>query len=194
MLGYVRAAIELIDQSKAMYAARDESQGDASSRLFWDAIVVCSGSGGTHTGLLTGLRAAGISTPVIGISVRFDAATQAARISEQCDNAVRAHFGDFAGLRERVAEDVVVLDEFVGPGYSLPTEEMAEAIELFARRESMLLDPVYTGKGGAALLELVREGRFGADQRVLFVHTGGAPSLFHYKTLPEHDVDSAEEE
>ena len=78
---------------------------------------------------------------------------------------------------------MVIHDTFVGPGYSLPTDGMREAIELFARKEGILLDPVYTGKGAAGLVALVRDGTFKAGQKVLFLHTGGAPSLFHYQPL-----------
>mmetsp|Transcript_4900 Transcript_4900/g.10782 ORF Transcript_4900/g.10782 Transcript_4900/m.10782 type:complete len:81 (-) Transcript_4900:33-275(-) len=72
----------------------------------------------------------------------------------------------------------------VGPGYSLPTDEMAESIQSFARLESIILDPVYTGKGAAGFLSLARSGKFDQEQRLLFIHTGGAPSLYHYQTLP----------
>ena len=149
--------------------------------------MTCSGSGGTHTGLLTGLRAAGFSTPVFGISVRFDSQKQADRIRSQCDTCNKKYFDSFDFFTGGLAEsDVVVLDDYVGPGYSLPTDEMAKAIQYFARLESILLDPVYTGKGAAGLLSLARSGRFGKDQRPLFIHTGGAPSLYHYQTLSKN--------
>jgi 1-aminocyclopropane-1-carboxylate deaminase/D-cysteine desulfhydrase-like pyridoxal-dependent ACC family enzyme len=72
---------------------------------------------------------------------------------------------------------VVVDDRFVGPGYALPTAAMVEAVQLAARLEGLLLDPVYTGKAMAGLIAMAREGRFSRGDRVLFLHTGGAPSL-----------------
>ena len=77
-------------------------------------------------------------------------------------------------------QEIVVRDEFVGAGYSLPTAEMTAAIQTFARTEGVLLDPVYTGKTAAGLIGLVREGVFGNDDNVLFVHTGGSPAIYAY--------------
>jgi D-cysteine desulfhydrase len=80
-------------------------------------------------------------------------------------------------------EAVVALDEWVGPGYSLPTTEMVEAIRLLARLEGVLLDPVYTGKAFAGLVGLIRRGAFQPGERVLFVHTGGSPALYAYQDV-----------
>ena len=71
-------------------------------------------------------------------------------------------------------------DEYVGPGYAIPTPEMVEAVKLLARTEGILLDPVYTGKAMAGLIGLVRKGAFRPEDRVLFLHTGGAPALYTY--------------
>ena len=81
------------------------------------------------------------------------------------------------------ATAVRVRDDFVGDGYSLPTDTMIEAVRMCARLEGLLLDPVYTGKAMAGLIGMVREGRFTAGQRVLFLHTGGAPSLYAYRDM-----------
>ena len=78
---------------------------------------------------------------------------------------------------------VVALDDWVGPGYSLPTDEMVKAVRMFARLEGVLLDPVYTGKAAAGLIALIRKGHFKQDAKILFVHTGGAPSLFAYQAV-----------
>ena len=80
-------------------------------------------------------------------------------------------------------EAVVALDEWVGPGYSLPTPEMVEAVQMLARLEGVLLDPVYTGKAAAGLIGLARRGELKAGERVLFVHTGGSPALFAYQDV-----------
>jgi D-cysteine desulfhydrase len=73
------------------------------------------------------------------------------------------------------------LDDWVGPGYSLPSPDMIEAVRLAARLEGVLLDPVYTGKAMAGLIGLVRSGRFTSGERVLFLHTGGSPALYAYQ-------------
>ena len=124
-------------------------------------------------------RPVGDQTKVYGVSVRFDAAKQKSRIEAQYKECAKL-FGN-----EAPEEDVVIIDSQVGPGYSLPTPEMRSAVEAFAKLEGILLDPVYTGKGAAGLLQLVREGAFQPGARVLFLHTGGAPSLFHYQPVPE---------
>ena len=77
--------------------------------------------------------------------------------------------------------ELTIFDDYVGPGYSIPTEEMAEAVRMFARTEGILLDPVYTGKAAAGLLDLIQKGRFKEGEKVLFLHTGGAPGLFAYQ-------------
>ena len=71
----------------------------------------------------------------------------------------------------------------MGPGYSIPTEEMVEAVRLLARLEGVLLDPVYTGKAMAGLVGLVRRGDLEKGRKVLFVHTGGSPALYAYQTV-----------
>lgn len=181
-LGYCVAAAEIIDQSQALKEANGEEEKPG---LFWDGIVTCSGSGGTHTGILTGLRAAGIDTPVIGISVRFDAETQGNRIRGQVEACIDKYFADCDAFADGLGKDEVIIhDSHVGEGYSLPTKDMANAIQNFARLESIILDPVYTGKGAAGLLAVASDGSYGQNQRILFIHTGGAPSLYHYQTLP----------
>jgi len=70
--------------------------------------------------------------------------------------------------------------DYVGQGYGLPTEGMVEAVKMFARLEGILLDPVYTGKAAAGLVDLVRKGKFACDSNVVFLHTGGSAGLFGY--------------
>jgi len=80
-------------------------------------------------------------------------------------------------------ESIEALGDWVGPGYSLPSPEMVEAVRMVARVEGILLDPVYTGKAMAGLIALIRQGRFTRGQNVLFVHTGGAPALYAYQKV-----------
>lgn len=120
-------------------------------------------------------------TQVVGISTRHPEDKQTAHIHELADKTLKFATGDdkFDMPKDRI----VVKDSYVGPGYSLPTEAMEEAVTLFARLEGILLDPVYTGKAAAGLIDLVRSGFFPDGSNVLFLHTGGAPSLYHYKPI-----------
>lgn len=163
-LGYVSCAEEILHQTFDM-------------GLELDHIVTSSGSGGTHSGLVAGMHGNSAGIPVTGISVRFDKERQAERIHALAEEA-----SELTGVTTPVPrESVVVLDDYVGPGYSLPTEAMVEAIQVFARLEGLLLDPVYTGKAAAGLIDLVRRGRFERGEKVLFMHTGGSPALYHYQ-------------
>lgn len=165
-LGYVAAAEELMAQATDI-------------RLTLDALVVASGSGGTHAGLLAGLTGTSSGVPVIGVSTRAAKDQQEAKILDLARRTAQ-----LAGSAVEVrAEDVRVVDEHVGDGYSLPTAGMVEAVKLFARMEGVLLDPVYTGKAAAGLIELVRSGAFDPDGDVAFVHTGGWPALFAYQDV-----------
>ncbi len=165
-LGYVACAQELLQQADEM-------------GLALDSLVTASGSGGTHAGIVAGLTGSSSGIPVTGISVRAEKAPQEAKI---LDLARRT--AELAGSSVPVTpEDVVVHDGYVGEGYSLPTDSMVEAVRLFARLEGILLDPVYTGKAAAGLIDLVRRGRFRRDERVVFLHTGGAPALYAYQDV-----------
>jgi D-cysteine desulfhydrase len=160
-LGYVVCAEEIAQQAL--------DQG-----LAIDHIVVASGSAGTHAGLLAGLLATRRQIPVTGISVNRTRQEQEPKVRELTREVL-----DFLGLDVDIPEDAVVVEDgYVGPGYSLPTEEMAEAVRTLARTEAILVDPVYTGKAMAGLMGLVEEGRFDPAENVLFIHTGGGPALF----------------
>jgi len=160
-LGYVDAARELLDQLAA--------QG-----LCLDEIVVSSGSGHTHGGLLFGLRALGCPARVTGICVRRPAAAQRPRIESRCREI--AELLELAPVV--VAADVQLIDEFLAPGYGQLNPATVEAMELAARAEALILDPVYTGKTFAGFLQRARAAEPG--QSLLFIHTGGTPALFAY--------------
>lgn len=164
-MGYVVCAQEILAQSLDMGLAFDE-------------IVVASGSAGTHAGLLAGLTGASAGIPLTGVNVRRPRAEQETNV-----HRLALETAAFAGLPAPPRQSVVARDEWVGPGYSLPTAEMIEAVRLFAQLEGILLDPVYTGKAAAGLIGLVRDGHFPAGARVLFVHTGGAPALYAYQGI-----------
>ncbi|MDW0115196.1 D-cysteine desulfhydrase [Sporosarcina saromensis] len=144
-----------------------------------DCIVTPSGSAGTHAGLTVGMRASNNPIPIIGISVNKDKETQEGNVYKLIQKTA-----DFLNVENAIDKSAVnVYDDYVGPGYSLPTEKMTEAIEMLAQHEGILLDPVYTGKVMAGFIDLVRTGYFSKGQKVLFLHTGGSPALYDYTSL-----------
>ncbi len=163
-LGYVSAAQEL------WYQAHDMD-------LRIDHIVHATGSGGTQAGLAAGLQMMNSGIALTGISIRAGRAAQEANVFAGAE-AVAGKLG-LSGVIDRAA--IVVDAGYVGPGYGLSTPEMVEAVTLTARHEGILLDPVYTGKGMAGLIGMIRAGRFEPDDNVVFVHTGGSAALFAYE-------------
>ncbi len=144
--------------------------------LVIDHIICASGSGGTHGGLLTGLFGANRQIPVIGINVRRAKAPQEAKIYDVVKRAL-----EFIGISDSAPKDLVFcLDEYYKPGYAIPNAGTIEAIKLVARTEGILLDPVYTGKAMAGLIDLIRLEYFGKNENILFIHTGGSPALYAY--------------
>ncbi len=141
-----------------------------------DRIICASGSAGTHAGLVTGFYGSNSNLPVIGINVSRPKSDQEELVHDLVQRTAR-HIGLNSDIPR---EAVVCFDEYVGPGYSLPTPEMAEAVRMLARLEGVLIDPVYTGKAMAGLIDLVRKGAFNKDENILFVHTGGSPALYVY--------------
>lgn len=139
-----------------------------------DWIVVASSSAGTQAGLMLAALKAGWAGKILGISIDHPAAELQLRVAELVNEAA-----------ERIGSkihcqpvDVMVNDQYLGKGYGIPSSEEIEAIRLFARYEGLLLDPVYTGRAAAALIDLIRKGYFKPQDRILFWHTGGTPALF----------------
>lgn len=164
-LGYVRCAEEILQQV-------------ASSNLQIDLVVLASGSGGTQAGLLTGLRAAGSTVPVLGMGVSSPQADQHEKVRRVAEETAL-----LLGLDPVAPEDIRVNCEHIGAGYGLPTDSMIEAVSQTARLEGLLLDPVYTGKAMAGLLEEIKSGALQNVKTVLFLHTGGVTGLFGYPDL-----------
>ncbi len=145
-------------------------------RLAIDHIVVPSGSAGTHAGMVVGMNGVNGNIPISGVNVsRVKDVQEEIVYKLAVDTAERL---EVKGGVER--EDIVCFDQYVGPGYSLPTDSMVEAVKLFAENEAILLDPVYSGKAAAGLIDLVRKGHFPKGTNVLFLHTGGSPALYAY--------------
>lgn len=139
-----------------------------------DWIVFPSSSGGTQAGLALGARLFGYDGKVLGISVDEHKADLQARVAN-----LAADTSDFLGEKyEFSPDDILVNADYLGGGYGVMGAGEEEAIHLFARHEGVLLDPVYTGRAAAGLIDLIRKGAFRSDESVLFWHTGGAPALF----------------
>jgi 1-aminocyclopropane-1-carboxylate deaminase/D-cysteine desulfhydrase-like pyridoxal-dependent ACC family enzyme len=156
-LGYAFVMKELIDQNVSA-----------------DWIVFASSSGGTHAGLLSGQRIFGFKGKVLGISV------------DESEEWLKKEVSNLAsGTSEKLGErieftpaDVLVNADYCGPGYGVVTEQEREAVRLFAECEGLLLDPVYTARAAAGMIDLIRKAFFKRTDTVLFLHTGGQPALF----------------
>jgi L-cysteate sulfo-lyase len=162
-LGYAAAALELQRQ------AQDSGIGI-------DRVLFSTASGGTQAGLVVGMALAEAGTQVLGIDVENEADSLLAdvrRIAQACAAKV--------GLKRALRDDAFAIRSgYAGEGYGIPTPGMIEAVGLLARLEGIVLDPVYSGKAMAGLIDLVRAGQFGGDETIAFIHTGGTPALFAY--------------
>lgn len=164
-LGYVAAGQELAGQLRAQ------------SRSV-DAVIVPSGSGLTHAGLLVGLRASGLVARVMGICVRRPAVQQHDRILRRA-----REIADLLGRPDLItAADVVVSDLALAPGYGQLNDATLSAMAMAARLEGLVLDPVYSAKTLAGLVTLVKDDAIAPGSRVVFLHTGGQPALFGYES------------
>jgi len=163
-LGYVECVRELALQCAAQGIPRPH-------------LVTASGSAGTHAGLAAGVRALGLNWPVSGVGVRLARAEQEAKVHQ-----LAAKVLDLLQVKGELPRGSITADDrFIGEGYGVPTASMKEAVTLVARSEGILLDPVYTGKAMAGMIAMLREGRFAADEEVIFIHTGGSSALFGYR-------------
>jgi L-cysteate sulfo-lyase len=162
-LGYVVCALEMVDQFNH-------------TGLNVDHVVHATGSAGTQAGLVVGLEGTRSRIPVLGIGVRAARPAQ-----EQNVFALAQKCADLLGVPGCVSRESVAANcDYVGEGYGMPTAGMVEAVTMVARLEGILLDPVYSGKGMAGLIDLCRKGFFKKGQNVVFVHTGGAVALYGY--------------
>nr|WP_309504212.1 D-cysteine desulfhydrase [uncultured Roseovarius sp.] len=168
-LGYVNCALEMLAQFNDRH-------------IVVDHIVHATGSAGTQAGLIVGLKALNAGIPLLGIGVRAPREKQEENVYNlACATAEKLNC---AGVVQR--EDVVANCDYVGAGYGVPTESGLEAIQMFAELEGILLDPVYSAKGAAGLIDLVRNKRFKKGERIVFLHTGGSAALFGYDSAFDH--------
>jgi L-cysteate sulfo-lyase len=168
-LGYVSCAQELMQQADDM-------------GLRIDRIVTATGSAGTHAGLVVGLEGMNAQVPVLGIGVRLPR-------ERQEENVYRLALAtaEYIGMNDGgiTREAVVANCDYVGAGYGIPTAGMGEAVRILAQEEGILLDPVYSGKAMAGMIDLVRKGVLAKGETIVFLHTGGAVGLFGYNTFFE---------
>jgi L-cysteate sulfo-lyase len=163
-LGYVDCAQELNKQLEDLDVTAS-------------TVIHASSSAGTQAGLIVGMSAANKPVPVLGINV-YEAN------HEHMLNNVRKLVTETAeklGIDAIGDEMININHDYLGEGYGIPTAEMLEAVTLLATLEGILLDPVYSGKAMAAMIDMIRAGRWSKDQQLVFVHTGGAPTLFAYQ-------------
>jgi len=162
-LGYVSCAQELLLQIK-------------NQRLNVQSVIVATGSFGTQAGLTAGFSALGCDIPIIGISVRR-------KREEQIDNVYKLSLetSKLLGAKPIKRNQVLVYDNYIGEGYAIPNKGTMDAIEILAKKEGILLDPVYTGKAMAGLIDLIDTEVINATGDVVFIHTGGSVALFAYE-------------
>ena len=164
-MGYANCALELARQAEEL-------------KLPIAQVVHATGSTGTQAGLVAGCHGMDWPFPVLGVGVRLPRAQQEQKVFDLA-RATLEHLGID---RELPRQSICANCDYVGAGYGLPTAGMLEAVALLARLEGILLDPVYSGKGMAGLIALVRQGVFAATDNIVFIHTGGAAALFAYRS------------
>ncbi len=163
-LGYVNCALELLTQANG--------QG-----LVINHIIHATGSAGTQAGLIAGLKATNSNIPLLGIGVSAPQAEQEEKVFKLADET--ADYIGAAGCVRR--DDVIANCDYVGEGYGIPTQGMKDAVSLLATMEGLLFDPVYSGKGLAGMIDLIKNNHFSKDDNVVFLHTGGSMGLFGYR-------------
>ena len=163
-LGYVECVLELRQQCIDMGLKKPH-------------LVHATGSAGTQAGLVAGIHALGLGWPVTGIGVRAPRDVQETRVHGLAQRVL-----DLMGTQSALPRESVVADDrFIGAGYGIPTAGMVEAVRMLARLEGILIDPVYTGKGMAGMISMLRANAFAPDEDVIFIHTGGSAALFSYR-------------
>ena len=160
-LGYVECLNEIIKDNK---------------KYNFSQIIHATGSSGTQAGLLAGRKYFNFNIPVTGICVRHKKDIQVDKVYMEAKKTCEK-------LQCKILDksDVIVYDEYIGSGYGEPTKGMIEATKLLAKKEAILLDPVYSGKAFAGLIDLIEKKKFTKNDNVLFIHTGGAVSLSAYE-------------
>lgn len=161
-LGYVKAIGELASQLKKM-------------NLKIDYIFFSSSSGGTHAGMEVGKYLYKLDNiKLVGVSPD----DPAEEIKKYILDVANPLFEELHMKQKISSEDITILEEYIGEGYGIPTPESREALSLLAKKEGLFLDPVYTSKAMAAVIDWVKKGKFKSNENILFWHTGGTVALF----------------
>ena len=160
-LGYVECFKEILEKN---------------SKYNFTHIIHATGSSGTQAGLLAGKKYFQSQLQIIGISVRYEKKIQEEKVYNEAKKVCEKLKCDVLDRSE-----VVAYDDYIGSGYGEPTDGMIEATNLLAKKEAILLDPVYSGKGFAGLIGLINQKKFTKEDNILFIHTGGAVSLSAYE-------------
>lgn len=163
-IAYIEAFLELYEQSKEL-------------KINIDSVVVATGSGSTQAGLLVGAKILSPETKIIGISVSEE--------KEKMRDYVRKiaeHTLSEINIKDKIEDDeIIVFDEYLNEGYGVLNKEIADAIAIVAKEEGIFLDPVYTGKAMAGMIDLIVKGYFKESENIVFFHTGGTPAIFPYR-------------
>lgn len=161
-LGYVSCALEIAQQKP--------------QEIDFAAMIVASGSAGTHAGLAMGLQAVLPQTPVIGVTVSRTVEQQQPKVER-----LQHEIGELLNIAD--FPNVLLWDQYFSPAYGAPNNKGQQAIELLAQKEGILLDPVYTGKAMAGVIDNILKETIEGSQPLLFIHTGGSPALFAYSEI-----------
>lgn len=167
-LGYVNCALELATQTQEM-------------NISFDHLVMATGSTGTQAGLIAGLKLTDLNLPVHGMCVSSAKEEKEAKVKTLTLDILKLLDSDITNNIQLDDRDVIANSDYVGEGYAIPTSSAIKSIELLAETEGILLDPVYTGKAMAGLIDYVQKGKFSKDERIVFLHTGGPVALFAYE-------------
>lgn len=161
-LGYIQCAVEIAEQKP--------------ENIEFDKIIVASGSAGTHAGLAIGIKELLPQSQVIGVTVSRKQQEQAPKVEK-----LQNELAQLLALNQ--VPDVILWDSFFAPMYGMPNQQGLAAISLLAQQEGVLLDPVYTGKAMAGLIDYLENSA--KKTPMLFVHTGGAQALFAYSDISQ---------
>ena len=164
-MGYANALAELVDHMLA-------------HDLRFDTVVHASGSAGTQAGLVAAAKAISPNLRIVGISVASDAETVRSKVRTIAEDLLETLAID----AEIEDDDVIVFEDYLHPGYGVLTPEISNGISALASSEGVVLDPVYTGKAWIGLLDLMQKGFISREENVVFIHTGGTPAIFPYRS------------
>jgi len=166
-LGYINAIKELKKQSEE-------------KNINIDYIVSAVGTGGTQAGIELGLKLYKMNTKCYGISISQHVKPKSQEIADLCNQTIKY----FKLECNQFSPDKIVINyDYIGKGYAIPTNECVVAIHTVAQTEGIILDPVYTGKAMAGLIDLIKKGKFKKDENIVFLHTGGTTANFAYNKI-----------